>query len=390
MSNNRLIEIIENLDRELISLYHTLHERPELPHEEFKTTALIKKLLREVDINVLDLSIETGLVAEIKGNPNGPVVALRCDIDALPILEETSLPFKSKIDGRMHACGHDFHTVVMIGAAYLVKKYQPSLIGTVKFIFQPAEETGDGAQEIIKTGVLDDVDAIFGIHNIPDEEVGVLGVRTGAMTAAVDRFRIDIQGVGTHAGKPHQGVDPIIIASTIVTSLQTVISRNINPLNEGLLSVTHIEGGNTWNVIPDTAFLEGTVRTMNKETRELIPQKMKAIATGIAESFGGSAEIQWHSGSPATNNSEEWTEFVSELAKKCGYTVKRISMGLEGEDFAYYQEKIPGAFIIVGTGKSYAHHHPKFKINESGILECAKYFAKLSECALKEILDKKY
>lgn len=391
MSNQRLIEIIENLDNELINLYHTLHERPELPHEEFKTTALIKKLLKEVDIDVLDLSIETGVVAEIKGNPNGPVVALRCDIDALPILEETSLPYKSKIDGRMHACGHDFHTAVMMGAAYLVKKYQLSLIGTVKFIFQPAEETGDGAQEILKTGVLDDVDAIFGIHNIPDEEVGVLGVRTGAMTAAVDRFRIDIQGVGTHAGKPHQGVDPIIIASTIVTSLQTIVSRNIDPLNEGLLSVTHIEGGNTWNVIPDTAFLEGTVRTMNKETRKIIPKRMKAIATGIAESFGGSAEIQWHSGSPATNNSKEWTGFISELAKKCGYTVKEISMGLEGEDFAYYQEKIPGAFIIVGTGKSsYAHHHPKFKVNENCILDCAKYFAKLSECALKQILDKKY
>lgn len=390
MSSKRLIEIIENLDSELINLYHDLHEKPELPHEEFKTTALIKKLMEEVDIKVLDLPMETGLVAEVKGNPNGPVVALRCDIDALPILEETSLPYKSKIDGRMHACGHDFHTVVMIGAAYLVKKYQPSLIGTVKFIFQPAEETGDGAQEILKTGVLDDVDAIFGIHNIPDEEVGVLGIKSGAMTAAVDRFRIDIQGVGTHAGKPHQGIDPIIIASTIVTSLQTIVSRNINPLNEGLLSITHIEGGNTWNVIPDTAFLEGTVRTMNNETRELVPKRMKAIAEGIAESFGGSIKMSWHSGSLATNNDEEWSEFATTVAERCGYNVKKISMGLEGEDFAYYQEKIPGVFIIVGTGKSFAHHHPKFKVSETAIIDCARYFAKLSECALKQLLDKQY
>lgn len=390
MSSKRLIEIIENLDSELINLYHDLHEKPELPHEEFKTTALIKKLMEEVDIKVLDLPIETGLVAEVKGNPKGPVVALRCDIDALPILEETSLPYKSKIDGRMHACGHDFHTVVMIGAAYLVKKYQSSLIGTVKFIFQPAEETGDGAQAILKTGVLDDVDVIFGIHNIPDEDVGVLGIKSGAMTAAVDRFRIDIQGVGTHAGKPHQGIDPIIIASTIVTSLQTIVSRNINPLNEGLLSITHIEGGNTWNVIPDTAFLEGTVRTMNNETREMIPKRMKAIAEGIAQSFGGSIKMSWHSGSLATNNDEEWSEFATTVAKRCGYNVKKISMGLEGEDFAYYQEKIPGVFIIVGTGKSFAHHHPKFKVNETAIIDCARYFAKLSEYALKQLLDKKY
>lgn len=390
MSSKRLIEIIENLDVELINLYHDLHEEPELPHEEFKTTALIKELMEEVDIKVLDLPIETGLVAEVKGNPNGPVVALRCDIDALPILEETSLPYKSKIDGKMHACGHDFHTVVMIGAAYLVKKYQPSLIGTVKFIFQPAEETGDGAQEILKTGVLDDVDVIFGVHNVPDEEVGVLGIKSGAMTAAVDRFRIDIQGVGTHAGKPHQGIDPIIIASTIVTSLQTIVSRNINPLNEGLLSITHIEGGNTWNVIPDTAFLEGTVRTMNNETRELVPKRMKAIAEGIAESFGGSMKMSWHSGSLATNNDEEWSEFATTVAERSGYNVKKISMGLEGEDFAYYQEKIPGVFIIVGTGKSFAHHHPKFKISETAIIDCARYFAKLSECALKQLLDKQY
>ena len=390
MSKEKLIEIIEDLDNKLIDLFHELHEKPELPHEEVKTTNLIKKLLQGVDIEVIDLPIETGLVAQIKGNPNGPVVALRCDIDALPIQEETDLDYKSKIDGKMHACGHDLHTAVMMGAAYLVKKYQPSLIGTVKFIFQPAEEKGDGAQEILNTGVLDDVDVIFGIHNIPDEEVGVMGIKSGAMTAAVDRFRIDIQGVGTHAGKPHQGVDPIIIASNIVTSLQTIISRNINPLNEGLLSVTHIQGGNTWNVIPDTAMLEGTVRTMNKETRELIANKLKSISTGIAETFGGSVKIDWHSGSPATNNDEEWSEFSTNIAKRCGYNVKKMSMGLEGEDFAYYQEKIPGVFIIVGTGKSFAHHHPKYKVDQNAITNCAKYFAKLSECALKELLDKKY
>lgn len=388
MANKVLLSIIENLNDKLISLYHKLHENPELSNEEYKTTKLIKDLLEEVEIEVLDLPLQTGLVAEIKGNPNGPVVAIRCDIDALPIQEETTLYYKSKIDGMMHACGHDFHTAVILGAAYLIKRYQPSLIGTVKFIFQPSEESGDGANKILETGVLDDVDAIFGIHNISDAEVGIMGIKTGAMTAAVDRFEIKITGVGSHAAKPEKSVDPIIIASNIVTALQTIISRNIGATENALLSVTHIESGNTWNVIPESAYLEGTVRTLNETIRELIFNRMKEVTTGIAQSFGGKAELIWHSGSPATNNTEEWVDFCTKLGKRMGYDVKEVSMGLEGEDFAYYQKKVPGAFITVGTGKSHAHHHPEYQVDEKAILNCSKYFAQLAECALKEIITK--
>lgn len=388
--NKILLSIIENLNDELIGIYRKLHENPELPNEEFETTKLIIKLLKKADIEVLDLPLETGLVAQIKGNPNGPVVAIRCDIDALPIQEETSLPYKSKVKGRMHACGHDFHVAAILGAAYLVKRQQGSLIGTVKFIFQPGEESADGAKKILATGVLDDVDAIFGVHNVSDAEVGVMGIKDGAMTAAVDRFEIKITGVGSHAAKPERGVDPIIIATNIVTALQTIISRNIGATEKALLSVTHIEGGNTWNVIPESTYIEGTVRTLNEDIRELIARRMKEIITGIALSFGGSAELIWHAGSPATNNTEEWVEFSTKLGVRAGYKVKKISMGLEGEDFAYYQKKIPGAFIIVGTGLSYAHHHPQYKVEESAILNCAKYFAKLAEGSLKELVDKDY
>ena len=390
MMNKILLSIIENLNHELIGVYRKLHENPELPNEEFETTKLIKKLLKKVDIEVLDLPLETGLVAQIKGNPNGPVIAIRCDIDALPIQEETSLPYKSKIDGKMHACGHDFHTAAILGAAYLVKRHQTSLIGTVKFIFQPGEESADGAKKILETGVLDDVEAIFGVHNVSDAEVGIMGMKPGAMTAAVDRFEIKVTGVGSHAAKPERGIDPIIIASNIVTSLQTIVSRNIGATEKALLSVTHIEGGNTWNVIPETAYLEGTVRTLNEDIRELISRRMKEIITGIAQSFGGSAELVWHSGSPATNNTAEWVDFGTKLGKRAGYNVKQISMGLEGEDFAYYQKKIPGAFIIIGTGLSYAHHHPAYQVDEKAILNCSKYFAHLAEGGLKEILDKNY
>ena len=390
MINTNLLTILENLEEELIGLFHEFHRHPELSNEEFETTKKIKELLGQVDIEVLDLPLKTGLVAQVKGNPNGPVVAIRCDIDALPIIEETSLSYKSLSNGKMHACGHDFHTAVVLGAAYLVKKYQGSLIGTVKFIFQPGEESGDGAEKIISTGALDDVDAIFGIHNVSDFEVGVMGLKEGAMTAAVDRFEIKITGVGSHAAKPEKSIDPIIISTNIINALQTIVSRNISPTDKALLSVTHVESGNTWNVIPETAYIEGTVRTLDEHTRELIPERMKALVEGIAKSYGGNAELIWHSGSPATKNDEEWTNFASKLGRIMGYDVKRITMGLEGEDFAYYQKGIPGVFIVVGTGISEAHHHPEYTVDEKAIIKCSRYFARLAECVLKKIVDKNY
>lgn len=390
MINTNLLTILENLEEELIGLFHEFHRYPELSNEEFETTKKIKELLGQVDIEVLDLPLKTGLVAQVKGNPNGPVVAIRCDIDALPIIEETSLSYKSLSNGKMHACGHDFHTAVVLGAAYLVKKYQGSLIGTVKFIFQPGEESGDGAQKILATGVLDDVDAIFGIHNVSDYEVGVMGLKEGAMTAAVDRFEIKITGIGSHAAKPEKSVDPIIISTNIINALQTIVSRNISPTDKALLSVTHVESGNTWNVIPETAYIEGTVRTLDEHTRELIPERMKALVEGIAKSYGGNAELIWHSGSPATKNDEEWTNFASKLGRIMGYDVKRITMGLEGEDFAYYQKEIPGVFIVVGTGISEAHHHPEYTVDEKAIIKCSRYFSRLAESALKKIVDKNY
>lgn len=390
MINTNLLTILENLEEELIGLFHEFHRYPELSNEEFETTKKIKELLGQVDIEVLNLPLKTGLVAQVKGNPNGPVVAIRCDIDALPIIEETSLSYKSLSNGKMHACGHDFHTAVVLGAAYLVKKYQGSLIGTVKFIFQPGEESGDGAQKILATGVLDDVDVIFGIHNVSDYEVGVMGLKEGAMTAAVDRFEIKITGVGSHAAKPEKSVDPIIISTNIINALQTIVSRNISPTDKALLSVTHVESGNTWNVIPETAYIEGTVRTLDEHTRELIPERMKALVEGIAKSYGGNAELIWHSGSPATKNDEEWSNFAYKLGRIMGYDVKRITMGLEGEDFAYYQKEIPGVFIVVGTGISEAHHHPEYTVDEKAIIKCSRYFSRLAESALKKIVDKNY
>lgn len=386
MVNERLKEIINKLEEELMKTRHQLHRHPELANEEFVTTETLWRLLGEVDIKVLNLKLDTGLVAEISGDKSGPVVALRCDIDALPIQERTGLVYQSEISGKMHACGHDFHTTVILGAAYLLKQMEEGLKGTVRIIFQPAEEIGHGAEKILKTGILSDVNVIFGLHNSPDLNVGTLGTCAGPLYAAVDRFEIKITGVGTHAACPEKGVDPIIIAANTINALQTIISRNISAFDQGLISVTHVSSGNTWNVIPETAYIEGTVRTLDSKVRDIIPKKMKQIASGIAQSFGGNAEFLWYPGPPATNNDPVWTEFAADVAKKVGYNVIKVSPNLIGEDFASYQELIPGVFVNIGAGPSYPLHHPQFTVDDSALLLGSKYFADLVKQAINKLL----
>ena len=238
------------------------------------------------NITIIHSNLETGVIAEISGNRNGPLIAIRADIDALPIQEETNLPYASKIHGKMHACGHDFHTAAIIGAAYLLKEKESSLSGTVRFIFQPAEESSNGACKVIEAGHLHGVQAIFGMHNKPDLPVGTIGIKDGPLMAGVDRFEIEIHGVGTHAAVPDAGVDPIVASSQIVMALQTIVSRNINSSHNAVVSVTNIHSGNTWNVIPEKATLEGTVRTFQTETREKIPALMKRIIQGVSDALG--------------------------------------------------------------------------------------------------------
>lgn len=379
---------VTDFEKEIRSIYRELHAHPELSNEEFATTRLLKEKLRNVDISILNLPLTTGLVAEIVGDPSGPVIALRCDIDALPITEETALPYQSTAVGKMHACGHDFHAAVILGAAYLLKKQQATLPGTVKIIFQPAEETAHGAEQIIKTGVLSNVQSIFGLHNKPDLPTGSIGTAVGPLTAAVDRFEIEIAGVGTHAAYPEKGIDPIVVAAHLITLLQTIVSRNISAFDQGLISVTHVKSGNTWNVIPTTAFLEGTVRTLHADIRKLIPQKMAQIITGTAESLGATGKLNWYPGPPATDNTAEWVDIALAVAREVGYEIRHVSPGLGGEDFAYYQENIPGAFINIGTGHSTPHHHPKFSIDEAALAPAAKYFAQLAQQALYHLTEK--
>lgn len=365
------------------------HRHPELSYEEHETTERIRKNLEDQGIEILDLPLETGLVAVIRGEHPGPVTAIRCDIDGLPVQEETKLAWSSENSGKMHACGHDFHITAALGAAKLLHNRKARLHGTVKVLFQPGEESSLGALKIMETGVLNDVQAIFGIHVSSLYPVGTLALREGSMTAAVDRFAITIKGEGTHGAHPDMGVDPIVTAAALVQNIQSIVSRNLDPLTAGLISVTRINGGNTWNVIPEQAFLEGTVRTLSKENRELIPKRLEEVARHTAKAYGAEAEFNWIPGPPATDNDGFWAGFAEQVGREAGYEVILSEQSLGGEDFAFYQEEIKGVYFRIGTGKSWPGHNPKFAVDPAALEPAADYMAKLAEKALLHLKGEK-
>lgn len=366
-------EILQKITDE----FYWFHRHPELSYEEVETTKRLRDDLAAADIEVLDLPLRTGLVAKV-GTGEAPFIALRCDIDGLPIQEESGLNYASEHAGRMHACGHDFHISTVLGSAYLLKAQEKDLHGTVYLIFQPAEEAPGGARKVMETGVLKDVQAIFGLHTSPIYDVGTLGIRAGAVTASVDKFTVTFHGKGTHAAHPERGIDPIVMAASFVTAAQSIVSRNIDPAHPSLVSITHIESGNTWNVIPESAWLEGTVRCLTAEDRKRIKKRIYELAEGQAASFGGHAELTWYAGPPATDNTPNWTDFAIEVAKEAELDVVPAPVNLAGEDFAYYQEEIPGVFVLVGTGKSPANHNPKFHVDPAALGPAAKYMARLA------------
>lgn len=366
------------LETALKEAFYWFHRHPELSYEEYGTTAKIRELLTEAGVEILPCKLETGLVAIIRGEKTGKVQALRCDIDALPIKEETNLPYASEFEGRMHACGHDFHIAAGIGCALLLKERKSELAGTVKIIFQPAEESSLGALKILETDVMEDVDCIWGIHADPTNETGVLGIREGYVTAAVDRFIITVKGIGCHGAHPDDGVDPVPVAAAIISALQTVVTRNINAFHPALISVTRLEAGNTWNVIPETAILEGTVRTMGREDRILFEKRLKEIAEHTAVAYGAQAQVEWIAGPPATYNDKQMAEKCIRLAQTKGsFQVVPEESSLGGDDFAFLEEGIPGCYIKIGTGKGQLIHQPGFRVDPKVIMPTAEYLTEL-------------
>ena len=372
------------LEQKLTGFFEELHMHPELSYEEYETTERIKRELAAAGIEILQIPLKTGVAAIVRGAKPGKTYGLRCDIDALPIAEETDLPYKSKTPGKMHACGHDFHTAAVFGAALLLQERKEELQGTVKILFQPAEEASHGAETVLETGVFSDVTAIFGLHTAAYLPVGTLGIRAGSVMAAVDRFELNITGTGCHGGHPDEGVDTILVAASVIQAFQSIVGRNLNPFHTGVVSVTRINGGNTWNVIPDKVELEGTVRSMEKDDRIFIEKRMREIAEHTAAAYGANAELLWYPGPPATVNEKAWSAFAQKVAEESGFEVVPQRNSTGGEDFAFYLEKIQGCFINVGTGVGYPNHHPKFYADEAALTPAAEYLEKLLVEALRQ------
>lgn len=376
----------EEIERRLIDFRHDLHRNPELSGHEFRTTERIKNVLKKQEIRILDLPLKTGVVAEIgNGRSGADKIALRSDIDALPIREQSDVTFSSQNDGAMHACGHDTHTAIMLGAAWLLKQHEKELNGTVRMLFQPAEETGHGALSIINTGILDDVSLIFGLHNDPTLKVGEMGSRAHALTAAVDSFDIFIRANGSHAARPQEGTDPIMIAGQLIGAVQSIVSRNIASSDNAVISMTQIHGGNNWNVIPSEVVIGGTVRTFSEKVRAFIPKRLRQLFKGIGAAYGAEIELKWMPGPPSVVNDPEWTDFALRVAADSGYRTCIAAPTSIGEDFAFYQERVKGCFVVIGSGGPYPLHHPKFRADDRYLFPASRYFYSLAVSALRKL-----
>ncbi len=365
----------------LIGVFKWLHQHPEPALEEKQTTAYIRGILSENNVRLPETGLETGLIA-VLGTGKGPVVALRADMDALPIREATGLPYASVCPGVMHACGHDFHSACMLGAALLLKEREDALPGTVKVIFPPAEEVNKGAALMVSTGLLDDVRIFLSGHTCPRYPAGFLGIRPGPAMAAADRFVVKIKGKGCHAAHPEQGNDPIPAMAAMIPAFQTIISRGTDPSDSAVLSVTRAVAGNTWNVIPETAVMEGTVRAMTAAVRDGIHRRMERMAADIAGAYGCEAAVEYERGPDPVVNDAGLCERAADMARQMGMRVEINPPTMIAEDFSEYLRLAPGAMFRVGTGGDYDNHHPSFTADPSALYPAARFFAAL---AVKEL-----
>ena len=365
-------------EQELIVLFEDLHRHPELGLEEVRTTALLRKALEEAGVQVYPSGLPTGLIAVIEGALPGRVIGLRVDMDALPVQEESGLSYASEEPGKMHACGHDFHTACMLGAALEIKRRDKELRGTVKIVFQPAEEVSKGGDAVARQEILQDCQEFYSAHTYPGFPAGVLGIKPGPVMAAPDAFTIHIYGKGAHAGNPHLGVDPIPAAAALALSAQSIVSRTKDAFEPAVLSVTHIRAGNTWNVVPEEALMEGTLRTLNQDLRLDMRNRLNTMTEAIARAYGCTADIQWMIGPDPVMNDPALCEIAAEIARELGLTVKRQDNTMGGEDFSEYLKICPGVFVRVGTGGGYTNHHPKFTVDEKALWPAARFFAELA------------
>ncbi|MCH7565211.1 MAG: amidohydrolase [Gemmatimonadetes bacterium] len=386
--NTTIEALVKQLADEIIGYRHQIHENPELGNREFETAALVASHLESLGIEIQTGAAHTGVVGILRGGRPGPVIAVRADMDALPVTEDTPFPFKSLVRteylgqnvGVMHACGHDIHTSVQMGVASILASMRDEIPGTIKFIFQPAEEgppPGEegGAELMVAEGVLANPRpvAVFGLHTFAEMAVGTVGYTSGPALAAVDHFRIDIKGKQAHGAAPHLSVDPVVMASQVIMALQTIRSRNLHPLQPSVITVGIVRGGTRFNIIPDEVYLEGTVRTYDPDVRDTIERRMAEILDGITRAGGGTFELDYERGTPATINNVALTEqMVPTLQRVFGEeNVIELEPTMGGEDFAYFANEVPGFFFRLGMvapgTTSGGHHTPTFLADDASV-----------------------
>ena len=378
---NRFAEMLP----EITEWRRDFHENPELLFEVQRTAGVVADKLKEFGVDEIVTGMgRTGVVAVIKGksDTSGKVIGLRADMDALPIIEDTGLEYASKTPGAMHACGHDGHTAMLLGAAKYLAETR-NFDGTAIVIFQPAEEGGGGGKEMVDDGLIEKfgIDEVYGMHNWPGRPVGSFAIRSGPFFAAADQFSIIVTGKGGHAAKPHETIDTTVIASHIVLALQTIASRNADPVKQVVVSVTSFETeSKAHNVIPETVTLKGTVRTLDGGVQDMAEQRLIEIAERTADVFGGKAAIDYQRGYPVMVNSEEQTEFAAEVATAVsGDCDTNAPLVMGGEDFAFMSNARPGAYILVGNGDTAAVHHPKYNFDDDAIPAGCSWYAEVVE-----------
>jgi amidohydrolase len=374
-SVNNIDNLVNQVKDEVVNWRRFLHRNPEVSFQEEKTSDFVYETL--ISFGNLEVSrpTKTSVMARLLGEQPGKVVAIRADMDALPIQEENTFDFVSQIPGVMHACGHDGHTAVLLGTAKILSSLKAQIKGEVRFLFQHAEETlPGGAEEMVQAGVMDGVDLVIGQHLWSPMETGKIGIGYGPVMASMDTFYLTIQGKGGHAAMPHQTIDSIVIATQVVSNLQQIVSRNIDPIDPVVLSVTKFIGGTTHNVIPDTVEIVGTTRTLNNSVRESLPQRMEEIIQGITKAHHATYTFKYDFGYLPVDNDQSVTSVIEEMARKVvgNQNVIQMRPTMGGEDFSAYQQKAPGTFFFVGAGKVdkgiiYPHHHPKFTIDEDSL-----------------------
>lgn len=377
---NRFAELLP----EITEWRRDMHEHPEILFETHRTSALVAEKLKAFGCEEVVTGIgRTGVVAVIKGktDTSGKVIGLRADMDALPIMEATGLDYASKTPGAMHACGHDGHTAMLLGAAKYLAETR-NFDGTCVVIFQPAEEGGGGGKEMVDDGMMErfGIQEVYGMHNWPGHPVGSFAIRPGAFFAAADQFDVIVEGKGAHAAKPQEGIDTTVVASQIVMALQTIASRNVDPVKQVVVSVTSFETDTkAHNVIPQKVHLKGTVRSLDADVQDLAEQRLKDICEKTADVFGATAKFDYRRGYPVMVNSEEQTEFAAKVASKVSGDCADAPLVMGGEDFAFMLNARPGAYILVGNGDTAGVHHPKYNFDDNAIPAGCSWWAEIIE-----------